>query len=95
MGFSVEQEYVTAGGIPWPSGGPLETVQDQFPAEQHSFYAALVYTQGNKLRTRLYEAAKAKGYTPASYVSPHAFVWRDVEIGEHAFIFENNVLSNT
>ena len=30
--------------------------------------------------------------TPASYVSPRAFVWRNVKLGEHCFIFENNVL---
>jgi sugar O-acyltransferase (sialic acid O-acetyltransferase NeuD family) len=32
------------------------------------------------------------GYRPASYVSPRAFVWRNVEVGEHCFIFENNVV---
>src|SRR4029079_7225030 len=38
------------------------------------------------------EAAKAKGYAPASYVSSRAFVWRNVELGEHCFVFENNVV---
>ena len=28
----------------------------------------------------------------ASYVSSQAFVWRNVTLGEHCFIFENNVV---
>src|SRR5204863_5261024 len=41
---------------------------------------------------RFYQSGKAKGYTPASYISPRAFVWRNVQLGEHCFIFENNVV---
>jgi len=63
-----------------------------YEPSQHSFFAATVYTEGNKLRARLYTGAKAKGFLPASFVSPRAFVWRDVQVGEHCFIFENNVI---
>src|SRR5262249_7085433 len=51
-----------------------------------------VYTQLNRLRTRLYRTAKQMGYQPASYVSPRAFVWRNAKLGEHCFVFENNVI---
>ncbi len=70
----------------------FEEIEQRFAPEAHSFFAALVYTDGNALRERLYHAAKAKGYTPASYVSPRAFVWRNVVIGEHCFIFEDNTV---
>jgi sugar O-acyltransferase (sialic acid O-acetyltransferase NeuD family) len=40
----------------------------------------------------MYQTAKQLGYQPASYVSPRAFVWRNAELGEHCFVFENNVL---
>ena len=49
-------------------------------------------TQLNRLRTRLAQAAKLKGFRLASYVSTRAFVWRNAEIGEHCFIFENNTV---
>ena len=42
--------------------------------------------------TRLFQAAKAKGYAPVSYVSSRAFVWHNVSIGDNCFIFENNVV---
>lgn len=32
------------------------------------------------------------GYLPASFISPHAYVWQNCKIGEHCFIFENNVI---
>lgn len=46
----------------------------------------------NRVRTRLYSEAKAKGFSIASYVSSKAYVWRNVEIGENCFIFEDNVI---
>ena len=53
---------------------------------------AIVYTQLNRLRTRLARAAKDMGYELASYVSKHAFVGPKVTLGEHCFIFESNVV---
>jgi sugar O-acyltransferase (sialic acid O-acetyltransferase NeuD family) len=46
----------------------------------------------NRLRTRLAAAAKAKGYKLASYISSKAFVWFNVELGEHCFVFEDNTV---
>jgi sugar O-acyltransferase (sialic acid O-acetyltransferase NeuD family) len=70
----------------------FDEVKTRFAPQRHSFYAALVYTQRNMLRTRLYREAKALGYAPASYVSSAAFVWRNARLGEHCFVFENNVV---
>ncbi len=55
-------------------------------------FVAIPYTQKNQLRTRLYLQLKMQGYTMASYVSSRAFVWSRAQIGEHCFIFENNVV---
>lgn len=92
VAFSVERAFLgrrEAMGLPVV---PFEDLETHYPPGEHWFFAALVYTQGNALRTRLYEAAKARGYRPASYVSSRAFVWRNVAMGEHCFIFESNVV---
>lgn len=92
VAFSVEREFLkrdTLFGLPVVA---FETLPDHYEPGEHSFFAANVYTQKNQLRTRLYRSAKEKGYAPASYISPHAFVWRNCQIGEHCFIFENNVV---
>ena len=92
VAFSVEKEFLkrqTLFGLPVV---PFEKMENNFAPEEHFFFAALVYTALNRLRKRLYQAAKNKGYAPASYVSSRAFVWPNVQIGEHCFIFENNVV---
>lgn len=92
VGFSVERAYLKQQemvGLPIVQFEQLESVFD--PAS-HEVYVATVYTQLNRLRTRLANAAKEKGYRLASYISPHAFVWRNVELGEHCFIFEDNTV---
>jgi sugar O-acyltransferase (sialic acid O-acetyltransferase NeuD family) len=92
VAFSVEKEYLRRENLFGLPVVPFETLAEIYPPDEHYFFAANVYTQLNQLRTRLYQLAKQKGYEPASYVSPHAFVWRNCEIGEHCFIFENNVI---
>ena len=92
VAFCVEREFLKRDSLLGLPVVAFEDVASQFDPATHEFYAALVYTQMNRLRTRLYQAAKAKGYRPASYVSSRAFVWRNVELGEHCFIFEDNTV---
>ncbi len=91
-GFAVEEAFIKSDekfGLPVV---PLEKLEDHFDPNAVHFYAALVYTQLNRLRTRLLETAKSKGFQPASYVSSRAFVWHNVKVGEHCFIFEDNTV---
>jgi sugar O-acyltransferase (sialic acid O-acetyltransferase NeuD family) len=92
VAFAVERPYLKRSELLGLPVVALEDVESRYQPAGHHFYAALVYTQLNRLRTRLYLAAKAKGYTPASYISSRAFVWRNVVLGEHSFVFENNVV---
>ncbi len=90
--FSVEQEYMKRDSLFGLPIIPFETLEKAYSPSEYSFYAANVYTQGNALRARLYQKAKEKGFAPASYISSRAFVWRNCQIGEHAFIFEDNTV---
>jgi sugar O-acyltransferase (sialic acid O-acetyltransferase NeuD family) len=92
VGFCVHRQYINKENI---FGLPLvafEDIETHFPPEDHSFFAASVYTKLNRLRTQIYLEAKAKGYHIASYISSKCFVWRNVELGEHCFIFEDNTI---
>ena len=92
VGFCVEQAFLKQTemfGLPVVA---FETLEKHFTPNNHSFFAALVYTQLNRLRTRLYQAAKDKGFTPASFISSKAQVWPNAKLGEHCFILENNVV---
>ena len=92
VGFSVESAYLTKSELFGLPIVPFEQIEEHFAPGEIYFYAALVYSQVNRLRTRLYQAAKAKGYKPASYISSRAFVWHNVVLGEHCFVFEDNTL---
>jgi sugar O-acyltransferase (sialic acid O-acetyltransferase NeuD family) len=61
-------------------------------SEATHFYVAATYTNLNRLRTEKYELLKDFGLIPASYISPNAFIDESVILGEHVFIFENNVI---
>jgi sugar O-acyltransferase (sialic acid O-acetyltransferase NeuD family) len=92
VAFTVTQEYLKADakfGLPVV---PFERVAELYPPASHEMHVALVYNQLNRVRRRFYEAAKAKGYRLANYVSSRAFVWRNVTMGDNVFIFEDNTV---
>jgi sugar O-acyltransferase (sialic acid O-acetyltransferase NeuD family) len=90
--FSVEEKYRTRSELFGLPVVPFEALEKEFPPSDHEVFVAAVYTQMNRLRTRLSDAARARGYHLASYFSSRAFVWRNVKFGEHCFVFENNVI---
>jgi sugar O-acyltransferase (sialic acid O-acetyltransferase NeuD family) len=92
VAFAVERAHLKRSELFGRPVVPVEDLPDRYAPDDHWFYAAVVYTQLNRLRSRLYRTAKTMGYQPASYVSPRAFVWRNVKLGEHCFVFEDNVL---
>jgi sugar O-acyltransferase (sialic acid O-acetyltransferase NeuD family) len=92
VGFSVERGYLTEEKLAGLPVVPFEELEDTFPPTEHDVYVAATYTQLNRLRTRLADSAKARGYGLATYVSSRAFVWRNVDLGEHCFVFEDNTV---
>lgn len=92
VGFSVDKEFIKNEKLLGLPIVPFENITEHFCPETTFFYAAFVYTEFNRLRTRFFSSAKEKGYKPATYISSKAFVWHNVKLGEHCFIFENNTL---
>lgn len=92
VAFSVEKDYLSKEELFGLPVVPLEEIDNLYNPADHSVFVATVYTQLNRLRTRLYRTVKGLGYAVVSYVSSNAFVWRNVKIGENCFVFENNVL---
>jgi sugar O-acyltransferase (sialic acid O-acetyltransferase NeuD family) len=91
-GFAVEREFLTRDHLLGLPVVALEDVAAHFPPAGHAAYVAVAYTQLNRLRARLAQAMRDRGYALASYVSSRASIWGNVALGEHCFIFENNVI---
>lgn len=70
----------------------FETVETSYAPNEYGLFVAAAGTQLNRIREKMYNKAKAKGYTCPSYVSSKAFVWHNVKIGENCFILEDNTL---
>lgn len=92
VSFAVERDYLEAEMLYEKPIIALEEIQDQYPPAEYEVFVAIPASQLNRLRTRLYQVVKALGYTCATYISSHAFVWRNAKIGENCFIFEDNTV---
>ena len=92
IGFSVEREYLRKNSLMGFPVYPLEELGNHVELKGLGFHCAVVYTQLNRLRARLINTAIEMGLTPVSYVSSGAFIWPNVKLGEHVFIFEDNTL---
>jgi sugar O-acyltransferase (sialic acid O-acetyltransferase NeuD family) len=90
--FAVEQAFRKRDELFGRPVVPLEDLERTYDPAAYGVFVAVTYTQLNRVRARLYQAVKEKGYQPISYVSSRAFVWHNVSIGENCFIFENNVV---
>jgi sugar O-acyltransferase (sialic acid O-acetyltransferase NeuD family) len=90
--FSVDAEFITRPELEGLPIVPYGELVNRYSPSDYDVFVAIPSTQLNRLRTRFYNDAKQKGYRFATYVSSRAFVWRNAQIGENTFIFENNVI---
>lgn len=94
VGFTVDKEYMIGNihlNLPLVDFSEIGKI---YPPENFEIFAASTYNKLNRVRTKMYNAAKAKGYTCANYISSKAFIWHNVTIGENVMIFENNVVQH-
>lgn len=90
VGFTVDGKYLTKSSFKGLPVVAFEEIEKTFPTGDHSFFAAIGYTNMNHLRTEKYLAGKKKGYRVASYVSSKATTWPDLHHGENCLILELN-----
>ena len=62
VAFSVERAYMKRESVNGLPVVEFETLHKRFPPDTHDVHVAVVYTQLNRLRTRLAAEAKARGY---------------------------------
>ena len=92
VAFAVERQFLARDELFDQPVVAFEDLEKLYPAGDHSVFVALVFTQFNRLRTRLYQECKRKGYDIASYLSSAARIRPNTRIGEHCFICEHVVI---
>lgn len=71
---------------------PFENIEEKYPPDQYLMFIVVVYSKINKLRAKIFDDVKSKGYNLLSYVNSKAITWGKLDIGQNCFILENNVI---
>ena len=90
--FCVEKEFITSKKHCGLKVVSMEEANNLYPPNEYEVFVAVPCYDLNQTRTRIYNSFKKNGYKFASYISSNTFIWRNVEVGENCFIFENNTL---
>lgn len=90
--FTVEEKFMTKSSLFGLPVIPFSEISKHYPPEKAEMHIALVYTQLNRVRMRIYAEAKQLGYRMGNYISSRAFVWRNVVLGDNCFVFEDNTI---
>jgi sugar O-acyltransferase (sialic acid O-acetyltransferase NeuD family) len=92
VSFCVNEQYMPADktfkGLPIVT---FEAVQQVYPAGEFSFFAPMAPNKMNRLRERIYNDIKGKGYKMISYISSKATLFNN-KIGDNCFILEDNTI---
>ena len=87
---SVVTEYLSEPFVTTKEGGvvPFETIEQTHPPNE---WEILIAVGDNKLRKRIWEESKAKGYTLRTWIHPQSILTK-CTVGEGSIIFENNTI---
>lgn len=92
VAFAVDREYINEEVLYSIPVIPFDEIETKFCPNEYEAFVAIPASKLNQTRTEFYKKMKAKGYKLASYISSQAFCWRNAEIGDNCFIFENNTI---
>jgi sugar O-acyltransferase (sialic acid O-acetyltransferase NeuD family) len=90
--FTVDRDYITGKEFDGLPVVPFEDIETHYPPEYYDMHVALIYNDMNRLRQKKCREGKDKRYDLVSYISQNAFVSPSAQIGENAFIFEDNTI---
>lgn len=90
--FTVDGAAMDADTLAGKPVVPFEDVTARFGSNAYEGFVAVGYSRVNGLRQEKCEALRAAGYRLASYVSRRATILGQPEIGDNAFILEDNTI---
>lgn len=92
VAFTVDGGFLEQSSFAGRPVVPFEEIVSSHPPDSHELFIAVSYQKMNRVRAQKYDAAKAMGYTLASYVSTKAITWPTLSIGDNTFVMEANVV---
>lgn len=92
LGLTVDDEFLSKGGIEGIAAVGLSQVQKEFPPEECRVVMAAGYNDLNRVRESLFCRLKALGYAVETYIHPDACVYTRHELGEGCIVLPNAVI---
>jgi sugar O-acyltransferase (sialic acid O-acetyltransferase NeuD family) len=93
IAYTVDDEYADRREFMGRQVIPFSRIEKEVPPEESQMFVPLGFQRMNALRAEKFAAAKAKGYSMASYVSSRILSGRKPGVGENCFILEGNVFN--
>ncbi|HAY34924.1 MAG TPA: acetyltransferase [Ignavibacteria bacterium] len=90
--FSVNKKYISETEFEGLPVIPLEDIDKTYPPSEYEAFAAVGYTNMNKIREDLYNQCKDKGYRMANYISSRCSYLSQFQPGDNCFILEDNTI---
>ncbi|MES2795466.1 MAG: acetyltransferase [Bacteroidota bacterium] len=84
--YQKETEYKNLPVVAW------EEIASYYPPDKFMLFAPITERQMNRVRERIYNEGKEKGYNFISYISSKATLFPEAQIGENCFILEDNTI---
>lgn len=88
IAFTVNNEYISQNTFCNLPVVPFEELEQHYPPSEYLLFAPIA---NNKIREKIYNEGKTRGYNFFTYVSPKCTDYA-MSIGENCFIFEDNTL---
>jgi sugar O-acyltransferase (sialic acid O-acetyltransferase NeuD family) len=92
VAFTVNQNHMSGDDFKGLPVVPFEKIEELYPSSEYDMFIAVAYKKVNKIRAKIFQDAKNKGYHLISYVNSKVTKWEELDIGENCFIFENVVI---
>ncbi|TXH33594.1 MAG: acetyltransferase [Rhodospirillaceae bacterium] len=92
VAFTVDGQFAKEPNFQGKPVIAFEEIEKSYDPDKYAMFVAVSYSGLNRVRTEKVEAAKAKGYRLATYVSSRATIFAGFEPKENCFILEDNTI---
>lgn len=90
LGFTVEENLINEKSIDGKEIYSFEKIEEAFEIDKTKMIVCIGYHEMNKVRARIFNEAKNKGFDFINYIHPNVTIPRNVEMGINNIVLENS-----
>lgn len=90
--FTVNEKYIENDTLLDLPVIPFESIEKTHPPSEYSMVTGVGYTKMNRVREKVYQLVKEKGYQLPNFIHPTTKLCKDTQIGDGCLIFDHNII---